>query len=118
MFDFVIRALLAARYGVFAAVAILLLVLAWVGKRVTYEQSINSFFADDDRYMQIYQQAARTFGDDNFAFLVYDDPELLSPAGLDRVSELAEAVGPDHVEAVQRVESLDSMPLAWAISNT
>jgi len=113
----VIRLLLAARYGTFAAVAILFVALAWTGKRVTYEQSINSFFAEDDHDMAVYQQAARTFGDDNFAFLVYEDPELLTKGGLDRVSELAEAVGPAHVPAVQRVESLDSMPLVWKIDD-
>ena len=44
---------------------------------------------------RVYQQAAQTFGDDNFVFLVYDDPDLLTPAGMDRVAELAAAVGPD-----------------------
>ena len=82
-----IRALLAARYVTFSAVMLLLLALAWFGKRVGYEQSINSFFAEDDRYMAVYQQAAKTFGDDNFIFLVYDDPALVSPQGLERVSE-------------------------------
>jgi len=117
MRDSVIRTLLSARYATFAAVVILFVALAWTGKRVTYEQSINSFFAEDDRYMQVYQQAARTFGDDNFAFLAYEDPELLTVAGLDRVSELAEAVGPAHLAAAQRVESLDAMPLVWAIDD-
>ncbi len=46
-----IRALLAARYVTFTAVVLLLLALAWSGKRVSYEQSINSFFAEDDPYM-------------------------------------------------------------------
>jgi predicted RND superfamily exporter protein len=113
----VIRLLLAARYITFAAVALLFAALALAGKRVTYEQSIKSFFAEDDRYMQVYQEAARTFGDDNFVFLVYDDPALLTNEGLARVAELAEAVGPAHVEATQRVESLDSMPLVWAIDD-
>jgi uncharacterized protein len=117
MVDFVIRALFAARYGIFAAVAILLVILACAGKRVTYDQSIKSFFAEDDRYMGIYQQAAQTFGDDNFAILVYDDPDLLTPAGMDRVSELATALGPAHVAAAQRVESLDTMPLLWAMDD-
>ena len=76
-----IRALLAARYVTFTAVVLLLVALAWFGKRVGYEQSINSFFAEDDPYMAVYQQAAKTFGDDNFIFLVYDDPALLSPRG-------------------------------------
>ena len=84
---------------------------------MSYEQSISSFFADDDPDMLVYQQAARTFGDDNFVFLVYDDPELLTPAGMDRVAELAAAVGPDQVAGVLRVESLDAMPLLWAIDD-
>jgi predicted RND superfamily exporter protein len=113
----VIRLLLAARYATFGVVALVFLALAVTGKRVTYEQSIKSFFAEDDRYMAIYQQAARTFGDDNFVFLVYDDPALLTAEGLARVRELAEAVGPTHVEAAQRVESIDSMPLVWAIDD-
>ena len=78
-----------ARYVTFSAVVVLLVLLAWAGKRVTYDQSISSFFADDDPDMQVYQQAAATFGDDNFVFVVYDDPELLTPAGMDRVEELA-----------------------------
>ena len=74
--------------------SILLVLLAWTGKRVSYEQSINSFFADDDPDMAVYQQAAATFGDDNFVFVVYDDPALLTPAGMDRVAELADGLGP------------------------
>jgi len=117
MWDFVIRALLAARYATFVAVVMLLVALAISGKRVSYEQSINSFFAADDPYMAVYQEAAKTFGDDNFIFLVYEDPDLLSPAGLERVSELAAAVAPDRIPAVQRVESLDAMPLLWSIDD-
>jgi len=113
----VIRVLLAVRYGAFTAVALLLAALALYGKRVSYEQSINSFFADDDPYMRIYQKAARTFGDDNLVFLVYDDPDLVSRQGLARVSELASSVASAKVPGVQRVESLDAMPLFWAIDD-
>ena len=60
------------------------------GRRVGYEQSIKSFFADDDPDMTAYQAAARSFGDDNFVFIAYDDPELLTPEGMDRVRELAD----------------------------
>jgi predicted RND superfamily exporter protein len=87
------------------------------GRRVSYEQSINSFFAEDDPYMRVYQQAAKTFGDDNFVFVVYDDPGLLTPQGLDRVAELARAVAPEQIAGVQRVESLDAMPLLWAVDD-
>ena len=67
--------------------------------------------------MRVYQQAAKTFGDDNFVFVVYDDPDLLTPGGLDRVSELAAAVAPMRIKGVQRVESLDAMPLFWAVDD-
>jgi uncharacterized protein len=113
----VIRLLLASRYVVFVSVVVLLVVLALTGRRVGYEQSIHSFFAENDPYMGVYQQAARTFGDDNFVFIVYDDPDLLTPAGMDRVAELAAAVSPDRIEAVQRIESLDAMPLLWAVDD-
>jgi predicted RND superfamily exporter protein len=113
----VIRALLSARYLTFFSVVILLVALGFWGRRVSYEQSINSFFAEDDPYMRVYQQAAKTFGDDNFVFVVYDDPELLTPRGLDRVSELAAAVAPERIAGVQRVESLDAMPLLWAVDD-
>jgi predicted RND superfamily exporter protein len=111
----VIRALLAARFATFALIALLLLALMTLGKRVSYEQSIGSFFADDDPYMAVYQRAARTFGDDNFVFLVYQDPDLLSTEGLDRVSELASQVAAANIAGTLRVESLDAMPLLWAI---
>jgi predicted RND superfamily exporter protein len=117
MSDLLIRSLLASRHVTFTAVAVLLVVLVLFGKRVSYEQSISSFFAENDPYMQVYQKAARTFGDDNFVFLVYDDPHLLTPEGLDRVSELAAAVQSERIPGVQRVESLDSMPLVWAIDD-
>ncbi len=112
-----IRTLFAARYFTFGAASLLLVALAFLGKRVSYEQSIGSFFADDDPYMGVYQKAAAIFGDDNFAFLVYDDPDLLSTPGMKRVSELAAAVTPAQIKGVQRVESLDAMPLLWAIDD-
>ena len=108
-----IRLLLKARYVTFSTVVVLLVLLAWTGKRVTYDQSITSFFADDDPDMAVYQKAAATFGDDNFVFVVYDDPALLTPAGMDRVRELAAALGPDHVpaRAARRIDRCDAAAL-------
>ena len=109
--------LLAARYVTFAAVVLLLVALAVAGKRVSYEQSINSFFAADDPYMAVYQQAAKTFGDDNFIFLVYDDPASHLARGVDRVSDLAASVGASTSRPCSTVESLDAMPLLWSIDD-
>ena len=113
-----IRLLLQARLASFTAVVLLLAWLLAFGQRVGYEQSIKSFFADDDPDMTAYQAAAKVFGDDNFVFVAYDDPALLTPAGMDRVAELAEAVGPAAIPGVLRVESLDAMPLLWTIDDT
>jgi predicted RND superfamily exporter protein len=114
----VIRALLKARHVSFAVTAVALVLLIVFGKQVGYEQSIKSFFADDDPHMAAYQEAAKRFGDDNFVFIAYDDPELLTAAGMDRVAELAAAVGPAVLASVVRVESLDAMPLLWEIDAT
>jgi len=114
----VIDLLLKARYAVFATVLVLLVVLIAAGKKVSYEQSIKSFFADDDPVMAVYQKAARSFGDDNVVFVAYDDPALLTRSGMDRVAELAAALGPAGIEGVLRVESLDAMPLLWAVDDT
>jgi len=80
--------LLKARHVTFGVTVLTLLLLLAFGKRVSYEQSIKSFFAEDDPNMVAYQEAARAFGDDNFVFVAYDDPDLLTPAGMDRVAEL------------------------------
>jgi predicted RND superfamily exporter protein len=111
----VIGFLIRARFVTAAATAALLVLLVIYGRKVSYEQSIGSFFADDDPYMAVYQKAAASFGDDNFVFLVYDDPELVTPAGLDRTAELAAAVGAERIPGVLRVESLGAMPLIWSI---
>ena len=112
-----IRLLLQARYVSSLAVAVLLVTLIVFGQRVTYEQSIKSFFADDDPDMTTYQKVAQVFGDDNFVFIVYDDPALLTGAGMDRVAELARAIGPNQISSVLRVDSLDAMPLLWKIDD-
>jgi predicted RND superfamily exporter protein len=115
--NIVIGALLKARHVSFTVTAVALVLLGLFGKRVSYEQSIKSFFADDDPHMTRYQEAARSFGDDNFVFIAYDDPELLTPAGMDRVAALAASVGPDQISSVRRVESLDAMPLLWNLDD-
>jgi predicted RND superfamily exporter protein len=113
----VIGFLFRIRHVTVVAVAVLLVLLGLIGRKVSYEQSIGSFFADDDPRMSVYQKASAAFDDDNFVFLVYDDPALVSPRGLDRVAELAAAVGPDKLPGVLRVESLDAMPLVWALDD-
>ena len=113
MIGFLIRA---RHVSLFLVVLLLVLLLAF-GKRVSYEQSIRSFFAPDDPIVIAYSEAAKAFGDDNFVFVVYDDPALLTPSGMDRVAELAGRVAPNRVPGVLRVESLDAMPLLWKVDD-
>jgi uncharacterized protein len=95
----------------------LLGLLVWSDRRVGYEQSIKSFFADEDPEMALYRRASAAFGDDNFVFVAYDDPNLFTPDGMDRVAELAKAVAPGRIEGVMRVESLDAMPVLWKLDD-
>jgi uncharacterized protein len=113
----VIAFLIRARYVSFGLAVVLLLFLFVLGRHVEYEQSIQSFFADDDPAVQKYKAAAAAFGNDQFVFIGYHDPDLISPAGMDRVAELAKAIGPDQIEGVVRVESLDAMPVLWQLDD-
>ena len=67
--------LLKARGFSFGAVALLLAVLAVAGKPVHYEQSVRSFFANDDPALLDYLRASAAFGDDNLVFVSYRRPE-------------------------------------------
>jgi predicted RND superfamily exporter protein len=109
--------LIRIRFLSVAASLVLLVALVLSGKRVTYEQSIRSFFADDDPVMALYQRASKAFGDDNFVFVAYDDKDILTPAGIDRVAELAAVLAPGRIPGVERVESLDAMPLLWRLDD-
>jgi hypothetical protein len=114
----VISLLIRRRFVLFSLVALAMLALLSWGRHVRYEQSIQSFFADDDPAVISYKRAASLFGSDQFVFLCYDDPELLSAKGMDRVAELAGAIGPDQIDGVVRVESLEAMPLLWKVDDS
>jgi len=113
----VIDTLIRARYVSSALLLLALCGLLAFGRHVEYEQSITSFFADNDPDVLAYRRCATTFGNDNLVFIAYDDPELLTPAGIGRVEELAAAVGPASIPAVVGVQSLDAMPLLWRIDD-
>ena len=113
----VIASLLRYRWASFGLVALSLVAFLVAGKRVGYEQSIRSFFGDNDPDIIAYNTASAAFGDDNFVFVAYDDPELISAGGMDRVAELARVLGSNNLPGVIRVESLDAMPLLWKVDD-
>lgn len=111
------RILIHARYATFLAVSLALAWLMVFGQKVKYEQSLQSFFAQDDPVVLDYQRASDLFGNDNLVFVSYEDPDLLTPEGLARVAELAGEVAPGRIEAVVGVQSLDAMPQFWRIDD-
>lgn len=107
--------LIRARFGSLAVVVLALGGLLLFGRSVQYEQSLTAFFPAGDPVVVDYQRSSALFGNDNFVFVGYDDPELISPAGMGRLSELAAALRP--VEAVVGVDSLDAQPPFWTIDD-
>lgn len=102
----------------YVSLGLLLLALAGLlrfGKHVEYEQALTSFFPAGDPQVRTYDRTAQLFGNDNFVFVGYDDPGLLTPQGMDRVEELAAALAPGRVDAVEGVESLAGAPLFWEL---
>lgn len=76
------------------ALAILATALAWPWAReLSFDRSIEAMFAADDPLLVPYRQLKRTFGGDEIALAAYVDPELLSPAGLDRLEQLTNKLG-------------------------
>jgi len=105
------------RFILFGSVLLSLVGLLAANQHVRYEQSLTSFFPAGDPDVQAYQKAAATFGSDNIIFVTYDDPGLLTPAGMERVAELAAALQPSNIPAVRDVQSIDRMPLFWQVDD-
>lgn len=81
---------------------------------IQFDQSIEGFFPDDHEGLARYQKARGLFGEENMVFVAYEDRDLWTPEGMDRLAELAEAIRDDK-DGVDRVESMDAMPLPWRV---
>ncbi|CAN5681264.1 MMPL family transporter [soil metagenome] len=112
-----IRFLIRLRLLSFGAVLALLVVLALFGKDVQYDQSIQAFFAEDDPAVVAYRDASALFGNDQFIFVCYDDPDLLTPEGMDRVAELASELSAEEIDGVVGMQSLDKIPVFWKLDD-
>ncbi|GIW86949.1 MAG: membrane protein [Isosphaeraceae bacterium] len=113
MIDLLIRWRFAALVG---AVVLLGGVLIW-GRPIRYEQSLTAFFPEGDADVQAYERAVRLFGSDNLVFITYDDPQLLTASGMDRLAELVAEVEPGRISAVEDVQALDRLPLFWELDD-
>ncbi len=110
--------LIRARYFTAALTAFLGLYFVWADRHVTYEQSIKSFFADDDPAILQFDRWAEVFGYDNILFVCYEDPEQLTAEGLQRVATLAGRFADGDADGVLDVRSLATMPPLWLLDDS
>ena len=82
-----------------------------------YEQSIQSFFAEQDPAIVNYRRASSLFGNDNVIFICYNDDNIFSKEGMDRVASLAAKAGPRSIPGILDVQSLDAMPVLWRLDD-
>lgn len=102
------------RWATWFVVGVVALGLSAIVPPIRFDQSIEGFFPDDHEGLARYTEARKLFGEENMVFVAYEDPDLWSPEGMDRLAELAAALGEDK-EGVERVESMDAMPLPWRV---
>ncbi len=78
-------------------------------QRLSFDRSVENMFAPDDPILVPYRQLKRTFGGNEIALAAYVNPQLLTPAGMDRLEALTgELAG---VPGVANVFSLSASPL-------
>lgn len=101
------------RWATWVVVGLVALGLSFVPP-IQFDQSIEGFFPDDHEGLAQYQKTRGLFGEENMVFVAYEDPDLWSPEGMDRLADLAAAIGKDK-DGIDRVESMDAMPLPWRV---
>ncbi len=113
-----IATLLRLRLVLFILTLVTLGLLVLFGREVQYDQSLESFFADNDPAVVAYREASDLFVDDQFVFVAYEDPDLLTPDGIARVAQLAEDIREANIEGVVSVQSLDELPVFWRLDDS
>lgn len=90
------------------ALALLAVAAAWLpARKLGFDRSVENMFAPDDPLLPPFRQLKRTFGGDEIALAAYVDPELLAPAGLDRLERLTKELS--AVPGVANAYSLASV---------
>lgn len=79
--------------------------------QLTFEQSIESLYAEDDQHLLDYLESKSLFGGDEFIFVAYSTPNLLEPEGLLEVRRYAK-----ELSKIPGVNTEVSQNLADALS--
>jgi hypothetical protein len=109
--DFLIR----RRLPILIASALISILAILPASRLSFNETIESMFSDDDPHLVDYLASKRLFGGDELVGVVYQDPQLFEPVGLTRLSNLAEELSKipgvqaastqnlaDHLAAIDR----------------
>ena len=78
-------------------------------RSLDFDRSFENMFAEDDPLLVPYRQLQRAFGGDDVALAAYDDPDLMTPEGMQRVATLTAKLA--AVDGVESVASLTTTPL-------
>lgn len=108
------------RWRLLALGLLLTLVAYFPAQRLAYDRSVENMFAPDDPILAPYHKLQRTFGGNEVALAAYDDADLLTLGGLERLEKLSAAL--EHVEGIASVLSLTRSPLGqqllmWPIAS-
>lgn len=110
--------LISARYLVVVLTVIIAASLLYSGRHAQYEQSIKSFFSETDPAIIQFEKWSEVFGYDNILFVCYDDPDYLTPAGMDRLESLTRKLREANLEGVQGIQSLAGIPPVWLLDDS
>ena len=65
------------------ALGLVAAVLAYpLADRLEFDQTLQNMFAPDDPELAAFEKFGRTFGGDQVVLAVYDEPNLMTPAGI------------------------------------
>lgn len=87
-----IKRLIRWRYWLLAAAAVIGVAAAIIGRSLTLNRSLDNMFAQDDPILVPYRRLQRTFGEHDIILAVYDDPQLKTSDGIERVRTLVAQV--------------------------
>jgi len=82
-------------------------------RHLEFSRSIDAMFDRTDPALVPYRRIARTFGSSEVVLAAYDDPELFSPAGIDRLRRLTDRLA--ATPGIASASSLSSTPLGQRI---
>jgi len=82
-------------------------------RHLEFSRSIDAMFDRTDPALVPYRRIARTFGSSEVVLAAYDDPELFTPAGIDRLRTLTDRLA--AMPGIASASSLSSTPLGQRI---